>query len=189
MLPILEACHYSHLGGHHGGMQTTSKVSKCGFYWLIIHQDTHDLVKRCNQCQHHRGMSRRHELRLTPILEMALFDVWRINFMCPIIDSYGNTYILITVDYMSKCVKAVSLSNNKGKSVTISLKKYIFSRFGTRALISDGGSHFCNRLFSTFLSNYGVKYKVAISYHPQTSGQVEVSNWEFKSMLYKGGEC
>ncbi|XP_049386020.1 uncharacterized protein LOC125850180 [Solanum stenotomum] len=88
--------------------------------------------------------------------------------------------------YVSKRVEAIAFPNNKGKSVVQFLKRYIFERFGTpRAIISDGGSHFCNRWFSMALSKYGVKHKVATPYHLQTSGQVEVSNWEIKSILAK----
>ena len=61
-------------------------------------------------------------------------------------------YILVAVDYVSKWFEAIALVNNEGKSVTAFLKKKIFSRFGTpRAIISDGGSHFCNRLFKGLL--------------------------------------
>ncbi|XP_015165385.1 uncharacterized protein [Solanum tuberosum] len=35
------------------------------------------------------------------------------------------------------------------------------------------------------LSKYGVIYKVATPYHPQTCGQVAVSNWEIKNILAK----
>ena len=44
-----------------------------------------------------------------------------------------------TVDDVSKCVEAIALANNEGKSVTTFLKKNKFSHFGTpRAIISDG---------------------------------------------------
>ena len=90
-------------------------------------------------------------------------------------------YILVAVDYVSKWVEAISLANNEGKSVTTFLKRNIFSRFGTpRAIISDGGSHFCNRFFKGLLEKYGGRHNVATPYHPQTSGQVEVSNREIK---------
>src|SRR4051812_13118729 len=66
------------------------------------------------------------------------------------------------------------------------VSKNIFTRFGTpRAIISDGGSHFCNKEFSTMLKKYGVTHKIATPYHPQTSGQVEVSNRQLKSILEK----
>ncbi|RVW12778.1 putative mitochondrial protein [Vitis vinifera] len=62
----------------------------------------------------------------------------------------------------------------------------IFSRFGVpKAIISDGGTHFCNRPFETLLAKYGVKHKVATPYHPQTSGQVELANREIKNILMK----
>ena len=101
---------------------------------------------------------------------IKLFDVWGIDFMGPFVSSHGMKYILVEVDYVSKWVEAISFANNEGKIVTTFLKK-IFSRFGTpRAIISDGGSHFCNRLFKGLLEKYGVRHNVDTFYHPQTSG-------------------
>ncbi|RVW25089.1 Gag-Pol polyprotein [Vitis vinifera] len=66
------------------------------------------------------------------------------------------------------------------------LKENIFSRFGVpKAIISDGGAHFCNKPFEALLSKYGVKHKVATPYHPQTFGQVELANREIKNILMK----
>ncbi|XP_069150239.1 uncharacterized protein [Solanum lycopersicum] len=85
----------------------------------------------------------------------------------------------LAIDYVSKWVEAIALAYNEGKSVTTFLKKKTFSRFGTpRAIISDGGSHFCKRLFKGLMEKYCVRHNVATPYHPQTSGKVEVSNRE-----------
>ncbi|XP_020413951.1 uncharacterized protein LOC109947665 [Prunus persica] len=66
------------------------------------------------------------------------------------------------------------------------MKDNIFSRFGTpRAIIIDGGTHFCNRSFEALLKRYGITHRVSIPYHPQTSGQVEISNREIKQILEK----
>ena len=66
------------------------------------------------------------------------------------------------------------------------LKANIFSRFGVpKAIISDGGSHFCNNPFENLMTKYGVKHKVATPSHPQTSGQVELANREIKTILMK----
>nr|XP_009610221.1 uncharacterized protein LOC104103956 [Nicotiana tomentosiformis] len=90
------------------------------------------------------------------------------------------------VDYMSKWVEAAALPTNDAKGVIGFLRKNIFTRFGTpRVIINDGGTHFCNRAFAKLLEKYGVRYKVATPYHSQTSGQVEVSNREIKSVLTK----
>ncbi|KAL5549391.1 hypothetical protein UlMin_004622 [Ulmus minor] len=74
-------------------------------------------------------------------------------------------------------LNTVALPTNDGWVVVKFLMKNIFTRFGTpRAIISDGGSHFCNSQFEAVLAKYGVTHRVATPYHPQTSGQVEVSN-------------
>ena len=54
-----------------------------------------------------------------------------------------------------------------------------------RLVISDGGSHFISKIFEKLLVKYGVKHCVATPYHPQKSGQVEVSNREIKQILEK----
>ncbi|XP_070017999.1 uncharacterized protein [Nicotiana sylvestris] len=41
------------------------------------------------------------------------------------------------------------------------------------------------KAFDTLLSKYGVNHKVSTPYHPQASGQVEVSNIKIKSILSK----
>ncbi|CAN6718712.1 unnamed protein product [Malus baccata var. baccata] len=123
---------------------------------------------------------------LNNILEVELFNVWGIDFMGPFPSSYGNQYILVAVDYVSKWVEAIALPTNDAKVVVHFLRKHIFTRFGTpRAIISDGGKHFCNRHFNALLAKYGITHKVATPYHPQTSGQVEISNREIKNILEK----
>ena len=52
-------------------------------------------------------------------------------------------------------------------------------------MICDEGSHFCNHVIEALLKKYGVTHKVATPYHPQTSGQVQISNREIKWILEK----
>ena len=66
------------------------------------------------------------------------------------------------------------------------LHSHIFTRFGTlRALITNGETHFCNKLVDIVLRKYGVRHRIALAYHPQTNDQAEVSNREIKSILEK----
>ncbi|RVW47811.1 Retrovirus-related Pol polyprotein from transposon 17.6 [Vitis vinifera] len=79
----------------------------------------------------------------------------------------------IMVDYVSKWVEVIPCKHNDHRVVLKFLKENIFSRFGVpKAIISDRGTHFCNKPFEALLAKYGVKHKVATPYHPQTSGQV-----------------
>ncbi|WZZ88473.1 hypothetical protein YC2023_117052 [Brassica napus] len=121
-----------------------------------------------------------------PILEVEVFDVWGIDFMGPFPSSHGNKYILVAVDYVSKWVEAIASLTNDARVVIKMFKSTIFPRFGVlRVVNSDGGSHFINKLLEGLLMKNGVKHKVATPYHPQTSGQVEISNREIKSILEK----
>jgi transposase InsO family protein len=52
-------------------------------------------------------------------------------------------------------------------------------------VISDGGTHFCNKPFESLMKKYGITHKVATPYHPQTSGQVELANREIKQIWEK----
>ncbi|KAH9802442.1 hypothetical protein KPL71_001386 [Citrus sinensis] len=111
-------------------------------------------------CQRTGNITKRHEMPLTNILEVEVFDVWGIDFMGPFPPSFGNLYILVAVDYISKW-------------------------FDTpRAIISDEGTHFCNKVFTAAMVKYGVRLKVATAY-PQSNGQAEVSNREIKKILEK----
>ena len=44
---------------------------------------------------------------------------------------------------------------------------------------------FVKKSFKTLLTKYSITHKVATPYHPQTSGQVEISNQEIKHILEK----
>ncbi|GJV50148.1 reverse transcriptase domain-containing protein [Tanacetum coccineum] len=95
----------------------------------------------------------------------------------------GNKYILVAVDYLSKWVEAKALSTNDAR-VVVKILKSLFARFGTpRAIMSDRGTYFCNDQFAKVMLKYGVTHRLSTLYHPQTSGQVEVSNRGLKRIL------
>nr|GFB09422.1 reverse transcriptase domain-containing protein [Tanacetum cinerariifolium] len=153
---ILKACHEGPTGGHHGANFTAKKVFDIDFFWPTIYKDAYDLVKSCDIYQH---------------------------FMVPFSSSRGNRYILVEVDYLSKWVEAKALPTNDAR-VVVKFLKSLFARFGTpRAIISDRGTHFCNDKFAKVMSKYGVTHRLSTAYHPQTSGQVEVSNRGLKRIL------
>ncbi|GJX61728.1 reverse transcriptase domain-containing protein [Tanacetum coccineum] len=180
---ILKACHSGFTGGHYGANYTAKKIFDSGFYWPTIYKDAHDFVTRCDICQRQGKISQRDEMPQNSIQVCEIFNIWGIDFMGPFPSSRGNKYILVAVDYLSKWVKAKALPTNDARVVCKFLKT-LFSRFGApRAIISDRGTHFCNDQFAKVMLKYGVTHRLSTAYHPQTSGQVEVSNRGLKRIL------
>ncbi|GKD85895.1 reverse transcriptase domain-containing protein [Tanacetum coccineum] len=146
-IDILRACHEGPTGGHHSANLTARKVFDAGFFWPTIYRDAHTMIKSCDTCQRQGKISQRDEMPQNAIQVCEIFDVWGIDFMGPFPSSHGNKYILVAVDYLSKWVEAKALPTNDARVV-----------------------------FSKVMSKYGVTHRLATAYHPQTSGQVGVSN-------------
>jgi len=75
------------------------KVLQSGFYWPTLFRDAHNYCKRCLHCQQWVKINRK---VLMPIIVVDIFDVWGIDFVGSFPNSFGNEYILLCVDYMSK---------------------------------------------------------------------------------------
>ena len=69
-------------------------------------------------------------MSLNLILVVEIFDVSGIDFIGPFPSFFGNQYILIVVDYVSKWVEAIPCRTNDHKVVIGFFKSNIDSRFG-----------------------------------------------------------
>ena len=128
-------CHYGPTGGHYGPSTTAKKVFDAGFYWPTIFKEAHTLVQNCDAYQDFGSLSQRDEMPQNSIQVSEVFNIWGIDFMGPFPKSHKFEYILVAIE---------ALPTNDER-VVINLKK-LFSRFGIpKALISDTGTHFCNK--------------------------------------------
>ena len=161
-LGILNHCYENACGGYFSSQKTARKVLQSGFYWPSLFKDAHTMCRECDKCQRLGKISCRHMMPLNPILVVDLFDVSGIDFMGPFPSSFGYSYILVGVNYVSKWVEAMPCRVEDHSLVLKFLKETSSSYLGPKAIISDGGSHFCNKPFENLLTKYGVN-------HPQTS--------------------
>nr|GEZ51245.1 DNA-directed DNA polymerase [Tanacetum cinerariifolium] len=155
-IDILKACHSGLTGGHHRPNYTARKVFDSGFYLPTIYCDAQNFVKNCDVCQRQGKITQKDEM---PQNSIQVFD------------------------YLSKWVEAKALPTNDARVVCKFLKN-LFARFSApRAIISDRGTYFCNDQFTKVMQKYDVTHRLSTPYHPQTSGQVEVSNHGLKYIL------
>jgi len=162
------------------------KVLKSGFYWPTLFKDAYTFCKLCAKYQMKGRVTCKDMMPLTPILEVEIFDLWGIDFMGPFLMSYGNQFILVAVNYVSKWVEAVSTRTNDHQVVIKFLRENIISHFGApRGIISDNESNFCNQAFEALMRKYSISHRLATAYHPQINGQVEVTDKQIKLILEK----
>ena len=87
---------------HLSTQKTAFKVLQSGFYWPTVFKDAPKVCKSCDKCQRLGKLTKRHMIPLNPILVVELFDVWGIDFVETFPLSFGHSYILVGVDYVSK---------------------------------------------------------------------------------------
>nr|GEU82509.1 reverse transcriptase domain-containing protein [Tanacetum cinerariifolium] len=168
-----------HAGFYHRFIKDFSKIA-----WLmtrLLEKETSFLFfKECVEA----FQTLKRKLTATPILIAPDWDL-PFELMC------DASYFSIAVDYLSKWVEAKAVPTNDARVVCKFLKN-LFARFGNPcAIISDRGTYFCNDQFAKVILKYGVTHRLATAYHPQTSGQLEVSNCGLKQILERtvGENC
>ena len=107
-----------------------------------------------------------------PMLFCEVFHVWGIDFIGPFPVSFGFTYILLAVDYVSKWVEAKATRTNDARVVVDFVRSHIFYRFGVpRAIVSDQGTHFCNRFMGFYFKSMGSCTKFLHHITPKLMGK------------------
>ncbi|GJS28488.1 reverse transcriptase domain-containing protein [Tanacetum coccineum] len=108
-----------------------------------------------------------------PIFSKYVLTVLDSGFYWPTIIKEAHTLVQLC----EACQKTGNISKRDEMPLTnIKLPK---------ALISDGGTHFCNKIMEKTMQRYGVSHRFSTSYHPQSSGQVENTNRALKRVLEK----
>ncbi|XP_025661628.2 uncharacterized protein [Arachis hypogaea] len=139
-----------------------------------------------SKCIRFSNISKKDEIPQQTMLFCEIFYVWGIDFMGTFPNSNSFLYLLLAVDYVSKWVETIPTQMDDTNVVLSFVRNNIICRFRSpRAMVSDQGSHFCNKRMQGLMNKYGIIHKVATANHPQKNSQAEVSNREIKRILEK----
>lgn len=94
-------------------------------------------------------------------------------------------FAIVAIDYMTKWVEAKAPRNITKKDCLDFFMKDVL-RFGIpQVLISDNGTQFVGRKFEERLAELHIQHRKASVKHPQSNGQVELTNWTLLSGIKK----
>ena len=177
---ILEGCHSDPGGGHFAGEATARKALLAGYWWPSLFKDAHEFTRQCDPCQRVGKPTPTMAMPLIPLLALAPFEKWGLDFVGPIAPPtrYGRKrYILVATDYATKWAEAAATKTDDAATVAKFLYENIISRYGCpKELVSDRGTHFLNKTIAELTTRFLIKHRKTSPYHPRANGQTEKTN-------------
>nr|GEZ12899.1 reverse transcriptase domain-containing protein [Tanacetum cinerariifolium] len=181
----LAADHLSRLENPYQSVHDKKEINET-FPLETLNMEAVDILKAC----HNGPTGRHHGLNYTAkkVFDSGFYwptiyrDAHDLVKSCDASQRQGK--ILKRDEMPQKSIRVCEIFDVWGIDFMGSLPSSRGNKFGTlRAIISDRGTHFCNDQFAKVMLKYGVTHRLATAYHPQTSGQVDVSNRGLKRIL------
>jgi len=117
------------------------------------------------------------------------FMKWGLDFMelVKLATRYTrNQYIIVTIDYTTKWVKAKALCDNTTKSTAKFIYEQIIICFGCPThLVSDQGSHFINKTIEILVQKFMISNHKSSTYYLQGNEQAKSINKTLGKILTK----
>nr|GEU72276.1 reverse transcriptase domain-containing protein [Tanacetum cinerariifolium] len=155
-----------------------AKAIRLGYYWPTMHKDARDMIRKCNDCQIHRPVTRHPQQPLTPITAPWPFYKWGIDIAGPFSEGPGKVkFLIVVMDYFTKWVEAKGVATITGGQVKKFAWDNIVCRFGIPGeIISDNGKQFVDNPFKDWCDKLNITQRFASVKHPQSNGLVERAN-------------
>nr|GEZ77936.1 reverse transcriptase domain-containing protein [Tanacetum cinerariifolium] len=97
---VMREIHEGSCSMHAGPRSIVAKAVRLGYYWPIMHKDARDMIRKCNDCQIQRPITRHPQQSLTPITAPWPFYKWRIDIAGPFPEGLGKVkFLIVAMDY------------------------------------------------------------------------------------------
>ncbi|KAK2443828.1 protein NYNRIN [Trifolium repens] len=171
--------HSGTCGSHKAGHKMKCLLFRQGLYWPSMLKDCIEYAKGCQECQKHSGIQHVPASELHSIVKPWPFRGWALDLIGEIkpASSKNQRYILVGIDYFTKCIEAIPLPNVDQEAVINFIQNHIIYRFGIpETITTDQGSVFTGRKMQEFAQKIGFRLLTSTPYYAQANGQVEAAN-------------
>ena len=109
---LLEELHEGICGSHTGGRSLAHRAITQGYWWPNMQKEALEYDRKCDQCQWFMPSIHQPRGILNPLSSPQLFAQQGLDIMGPFPKAVGNKkYLLVSIDYFTKWVKAEPLAN------------------------------------------------------------------------------
>nr|GEX94240.1 reverse transcriptase domain-containing protein [Tanacetum cinerariifolium] len=141
-------------------------------------EDARDMIRKCNDCQIHRPITRSPQQPLTPFTAPWPFYKWGIDIAGPFSKGPGKVkFFIVAMDYFTKWIEAKAVATITGGQVKKFIWDNIVCHFGIPGeIVSDNGKQFSDNSFKDWCDKLNITQRFASVKHPQSNGLVERAN-------------
>nr|GEY87754.1 reverse transcriptase domain-containing protein [Tanacetum cinerariifolium] len=182
---VMREIHEGSCSMHAGPRSVVAKAVRLGYYWPTMHKDARDMIRKCNDCQIHRPVTRHPQQPLTPITAPWPFYKWGIDIAGPFSEGPGKVkFLIVAMDYFTKWIEAKTVATITGRQVKKFVWDNIVCRFGIPGeIISDNGKQFSDNPFKDWCDKLNIAQRFASVKHPQSNGLVERANRSLRERI------
>ena len=187
---LISQHHDNSLAGHFGINKTRELIGR-KYYWLSLRKDVEAYVKGCNICLASKAV--RHKpysnLQALPVpnhrwKDLSMHFVTRL----PVSTNWkGESYnsILVIVDRLTKMVhyELVKVTIDAPGLAEVIFDVVVQHHGLPDSIVSDRGSLFTSKFWSSLYYFLGIKRRLSIAFHPQTDGQTKRQNSTIEAYL------
>ena len=181
---LLKFSHNDPSSGHMGINRCLDRLQQ-RYYWPGMVSEVQLWITECEMCNRRKTLVLSKKAPMKSIEVVMPMELWAMDILGPLpTTARGNQYILVMSDHFTKWVEAVSMANQRTRTVAKAFVDEVISRHGVPSkLLTDQGRNFEADLMREVFRLLGVEKLRTSPYHPQTDGQVERLNRTLKGIL------